>query len=336
MICDPPRDPQLEARLAALDKRARAWRQLAPTSEEMILAQRSFDEDFLVRMAYDSNAIEGSTLTLAETEVIYEGEFVPGKPGREQIAARGIFEGADFLEQARQEGRALDAALLRVLHERCALDLQPRARGAYRSAPAIIRASRATPADPYAIRPAMDDLFFHLARLEGETHPLAAIAWFHAAFENIHPFADGNGRTGRLWMNAQLQSRGYPPVSIKAGHSLEYKTALEAWQADGEAQAFLDLLLASVEDEIERRIAFLSLGRPSDADLAHGITHGTEALAAIREEPPITAQRLGVRIGISARQAQRTIRALREAGAIERRGPAKGGTWHIVVRDEQE
>ena len=60
-------------------------------------ALRSYEEDFLVRMAYNSNAIEGSTLTLAETEIIYEGEFVPGKPGREQIAARGIFEGHDFL-----------------------------------------------------------------------------------------------------------------------------------------------------------------------------------------------------------------------------------------------
>lgn len=58
--------------------------------------QRSYDEDFLVRMAYSSNAIEDSTLTLADTEIVYEGEFVPGKPGREQMAARGIFEGDAF------------------------------------------------------------------------------------------------------------------------------------------------------------------------------------------------------------------------------------------------
>ena len=71
-------------------------------------ALRSYEEDFLVRMAYNSNAIEGSTLTLAETEIIYEGEFVPGKPGREQIAARGIFEGHDFLARYSTDKRPFD------------------------------------------------------------------------------------------------------------------------------------------------------------------------------------------------------------------------------------
>ena len=59
-------------------------------------------------MAYNSNAIEGSTLTLADTEVIYEGEFVAGKPGREQIAAKGIFEGSAFLDDALASGTSFD------------------------------------------------------------------------------------------------------------------------------------------------------------------------------------------------------------------------------------
>lgn len=87
----------------------------------------SYEEDFLVRMAYNSNAIEGSTLTLAETEIIYEGEFVPGKPGREQIAARGIFEGHNFLTRCSADKRPFDKSLILDTHERCALDLQPAA-----------------------------------------------------------------------------------------------------------------------------------------------------------------------------------------------------------------
>ena len=184
-------------------------------------ALRSYEEDFLVRMAYNSNAIEGSTLTLAETEIIYEGEFVPGKPGREQIAARGIFEGHDFLARCSADKRPFGKSLILDTHERCALDLQSAARGIYRNAPAIIRASRATPTSPLRIREEMDDLIFHFDRLVQESSPLLACAWFHAAFEAIHPFADGNGRTGRLLRNAQLESFKFAPVAIKASHALE-------------------------------------------------------------------------------------------------------------------
>lgn len=327
MVTFPQLSPLHEERLAAIDEKASAWRRLFPLSDDMALAQRSFDEDFLVRMAYNSNAIEGSTLTLAETEVVYEGEFVPGRPGREQVAARGIFEGAGFLEERRLAGAAFDETLLLDLHERCALDLQPRARGAYRNAPAIIVAARTTPVAPLRIRAAMGDLFFHYERLHRESHPLVAVAWFHAAFEAIHPFADGNGRAGRLWMNAQLQALGYAPVSIKVDHSLEYKGGLEAWQVDEDPTAFLELFLGCVEEELDRRIAFLGqVPRPQDPRLA-AVPHGSEALGALANNPAASASALGKQLGLSARQAQRVLQGLREAGFIEHVGPNRGGRW---------
>ncbi len=185
-------------------------------------ALRSYEEDFLVRMAYNSNAIEGSTLTLAETEIIYEGEFVPGKPGREQIAARGIFEGHDFLTRCSADKRPFDKSLILDTHERCALDLQPAARGIYRNAPAIIRASRTTPASPLRIREELDDLIFHFDRLVQESSPLLACAWFHGRLRG-HPPLCRRERThgGRLLLNAQLESFKFAPAAIKASHALE-------------------------------------------------------------------------------------------------------------------
>lgn len=327
--------PHIEAdtqhQITALDNLVTSWRALYPLNVDMALAQRSYDEDFLVRMAYNSNAIEGSTLTLAETEVIYEGEFVPDKPGREQIAARGLFEGSAFVDHCLNEGRALDESMLLDLHERCALDLQPRARGIYRNAPAIIVAARTTPTEPLRIRADMDDLFYAYDELTASAHLLAAIAWFHAAFEAIHPFADGNGRTGRLWMNAQLRRCGYPPISIKVDHGLEYKRSLEAWQVDGEQAPFLQLFLGCLREELERRVGFLSQGPRDDnqTDIT-SIKHGPEALSAIATTPGITISHLGSILGLSARQAQRVLKALQGAGLVKRQGSRKAGQWVIT------
>lgn len=315
--------------LGAIDKLASAWHDLTPRTDEMRLAQQTYDEDFLVRMAYNSNAIEGSTLSLIETEIIYEGEFLPGKPGREQIAARGLFEGADFLDLALEAGRPFNKELILDLHERCALDLQPRARGVYRNAPAIILAARTTPLSPHKIRPAMDDLLYEYKALMEDSHPLLAIAWFHAAFESIHPFADGNGRTGRLLMNFQLQENGYPPIAIKVDHSLEYKTSLEAWQVDEKPKDFVSLFLNCLADELKARIAFLSEGIESAAPSGTISPRASAVLGVIATNPNTTAKTLAAALGISERQAQRILRELREDGLIRREGSNRSGRWVI-------
>lgn len=325
-----PYNARIEAsRLDQIDELASRWRHLQPVTTEMKLAQQSYDEDFLVRMAYNSNAIEGSTLTLADTEIVYEGEFVPDKPGRDQIAARGIFEGSAFIDELFQEGACLDENILRDLHERCALDLQPAARGMYRMAPAIIRASRTVPTAPAKIRDEMKALFDLYEEAQDKLHPLISIAWFHAAFEDIHPFADGNGRTGRLWMNAQLRDGLYSPITIKVDHSAEYKRGLESWQADDDPQPFVELALAAEEEELQQRIDFLSQGPIVQNDSIAAIRHGGEVLDVVRMNPRITSKQLASILGLSERQIQRIIRALQEAKLIKRVGAKKNGTWQI-------
>ena len=122
------------------------------------MALADYDRDWLVRYTYNSNAIEGSTLTLEDTSLVLEGEFVPSdSPARYVFAARGVADGMAYVREYAREGRRLDEELVRRVHEVTALDLQPFARGTFRPYGYLagITATRVKTADPLEIR---DDL----------------------------------------------------------------------------------------------------------------------------------------------------------------------------------
>lgn len=153
------------------------------------MALADYDRDWLVRYTYNSNAIEGSTLTLEDTSLVLEGEFVPSdSPARYVFAARGVADGMAYVREYAREGRRLDEELVRRVHEVTALDLQPFARGTFRPYGYLARitATRVKTADPLEIR---DDLRALIDGLDASgAHPLLRAAGFHAMFENIHPF----------------------------------------------------------------------------------------------------------------------------------------------------
>ena len=234
-------------RIDALKGRARA---LAPLDGVEEMALSDYDRDWLVRYTYNSNAIEGSTLTLEDTSLVLEGEFVPSdSPARYVFAARGVADGMAYVREYVKEGRKLNEELIRRLHEVTALDLQPFARGTFRPYGYLARitATRVKTADPLEIR---DDLRSLIDGLDGcAAHPLLRAAGFHAMFENIHPFMDGNGRTGRQLLNFVLLRNGYRPVAIKYDAGRSYARGLEAWQVDGKPDSFCSIFLDCVEQE---------------------------------------------------------------------------------------
>lgn len=239
-------------RVDALKDRARSLEPLDGV-EDMALAD--YDRDWLVRYTYNSNAIEGSTLTLEDTSLVLEGEFVPSdSPARYVFAARGVADGMAYVREYAKEGRKLNEELIRRLHEVTALDLQPFARGTFRPYGYLARitATRVKTADPLEIR---DDLRSLIDGLDGcAAHPLLRAAGFHAMFENIHPFTDGNGRTGRQILNLMLMAAGYRPVAIKHDAGRSYGKSLEAWQVDGDPKPFISQLVQCVDQE-ERAVA---------------------------------------------------------------------------------
>lgn len=238
-------------------------RSLEPLDGVEGMALSDYDRDWLVRYTYNSNAIEGSTLTLQDTSLVLEGEFVPSdSPARFVFAARGVADGMAYVRRYVGEGRELDLDLIRRIHEVTALDLQPFARGTFRpyGYQARITATKVKTADPLDIQ---DDLQALIDGLhDGGVHPLLKAAAFHAMFENIHPFMDGNGRTGRQLLNYMLLAAGYRPVAIKHDAGRVYARSLESWQVDGDPIPFCTAVLDCVEQE-ER--AFI--------DLVEGLRH---------------------------------------------------------------
>lgn len=252
-----------EPLLAEADARATELTALLPLSEDEQLSQESYDESFLVRFTYNSAAIEGSTLTLADTALVLEGEFMPSDPADKRLsdmfAARGIADGVAYAKRAAEQNRPLSEDLIKDIHERTALDCQPRARESYRMSAVYIRGSETTPVEAARVRECMSDLIYTEAH--SPEPALVRAAAFHAMFENIHPFSDGNGRCGRIVMNLMLEAAGYPPIAVKAADRAAYLTALEDWQTRDNPTPLIEVVCAQVAEEAEARIAGIMQSR---------------------------------------------------------------------------
>lgn len=228
---------------------------MLPLSETDEIALESYDEAFLVRFTYNSAAIEGSTLTLADTELVLEGEFMPSDAGnkrlRDVFAARGIAEGCEYAQRALECGRVLSEELVKDIHERTALDCQPRTRGSYRTTAVYISGSETVPASAPRVRELMADLVFACER--SDEPAIVKAAAFHAMFEAVHPFQDGNGRTGRILLNYMLEQAGYPPIAIKASLRSDYLRALEDWQVRDDPRPLIASVARCIAEEASAR-----------------------------------------------------------------------------------
>ncbi|MBO7308829.1 MAG: Fic family protein [Kiritimatiellae bacterium] len=203
---------------------------------------------FLVDYTYSSNAIEGNTLTLSETAMVLSGITIGEKPLKDHLEATGHRDAFLCLEDFVSSGEAVSETFVRQLHSLVLAD-KPMDKGVYRRIPVIITGAVHTPPQPYMVEPMMESWVRDLRTTR--LHPLVAAAEFHIRFEAIHPFIDGNGRTGRLLANFILMRSGYLPISIKYEDRRAYYEAFTAYHAD-------DNLIPMLEIFVEREFARLS------------------------------------------------------------------------------
>ena len=183
-------------------------------------------EEFIVEYTYNSNAIEGNTLTLRETDLVLRGLTIDRKPLKDHIEAVGHKEAFDFVSDLVKDNVPISERIIKQIHYLVLAD-KKEDRGVYRRVPVRIMGAQHEPVQPYLIEPKMEQLLLEFA--ESTEHIVTKLARFHIEFEGIHPFIDGNGRTGRLLINLELMKAGYPPIDIKFTDRIAYYNAFDEY-----------------------------------------------------------------------------------------------------------
>ncbi len=209
---------------------------------------RNLHEDLVLRWTYNSNAIEGNTLTLKETKVVLEGITIGGKTMREHFEAINHKEAILFVEELVKKNKSLSEWDIKSIHQLILKNIDDKNAGVYRNVNITISGAEHIPPDFLQVPTEMEDFITWYKTEAKKIHPVERAARVHADFVKIHPFVGGNGRTARLLMNLELIKDGYPPVVLSVEKRLEYYEALDTAHVKGDYIKFLSLMAKVVED----------------------------------------------------------------------------------------
>ena len=213
-------------------------------------------QEFIVEHTYNSNAIEGNTLTLQETQLVLQGITIDRKPLKDHLEVVGYKEAFEYVEQLARDNRPLTNYEICAIHSQVLADRQED-RGRWRRVPVRIAGALTSPAQPYQIEPLMSELLADMDSLYRGLHTVEKVALFHLRFEKIHPFIDGNGRTGRLLMNLQLIRAAYPPINVKFSDRRRYYEAFDDYVHTGSPEVMTTLIAEYLEQRLQTMIAIL-------------------------------------------------------------------------------
>ena len=211
-------------------------------------------EEFIVEYTYNSNAIEGNTLTLRETDMVLRGLTIDQKPLKEHMEAVGHKDAFDFVCELVKSNEPITERIIKQIHYLVLADKKDD-RGVYRRVPVRIMGASHEPAQPYLIEPKMEQLLIDYNN--SSEHIITKLAKFHIEFEGIHPFIDGNGRTGRLLVNLELMKAGYPPIDIKFTDRLSYYNAFDEYHVKHNLSAMEKLFAGYVNQRLDMYLDML-------------------------------------------------------------------------------
>ena len=216
-------NPRLQA---GIDEKLARLNSLRPLPPSVVAKLR---DQFAIEMTYNSNAIEGNSLTLKETAwVIKDGLTIKGKPLRDHLEARDHYQALSYLYELIEKGsrQTVSEVLIRNLHKLVVRETESEDAGNYRQTNVMITGSDHLPPDSSQVPSAMSDLVEWLRANTPKLHPIELAALIHHKLVYIHPFTDGNGRTARLAMNLILLNLGYPLVVILKNDRRKYYRVL--------------------------------------------------------------------------------------------------------------
>lgn len=225
-----------------------------PLQEDEIKRLR---DDILVDYTYNSNAIEGNTLTLDETAlVLKEGITIGEKPLKDHLEAIGHRDAFYYVEELVKDKIPISESVIRNIHALVLMNNREN-RGIYRKVPVRV-GSEYLPPQPWEVPIKMEQLVKEYNSDWTNLHIIEKTALFHLSFENIHPFIDGNGRTGRLLLNLELMKNGYPVINIKFTDRRRYYDCFADYHRTGKADKMTSLIAEYETAAIKRLIDIMS------------------------------------------------------------------------------
>lgn len=223
-----------------------------PISKETL---KSLKESINLEWTYNSNGIEGNTLTLRETQVVLEGITVGGKSLKEHLEVINHEQAILFLDDLIKDKKPITEWNIKNIHQLVLKEIDDDNAGRYRDENVKIKGATHIPPDYLIVPELMEKLIINYEDWK-KYHPIIRAALLHGELVKIHPFVDGNGRTSRLVMNLSLMNSGYLPVIVKKEKRLEYYNALDKAHTTGDYTDFVKLVN---ELEIEMLNKYLEL-----------------------------------------------------------------------------
>lgn len=337
------------------------WQSLQPVKEEY---QQRLDQKFMLEFNYNSNHIEGNTLTYGQTELLLLFGRVVGEAKMkdlEEMKAHNVCLKMTIAE-AGEKDRPLTESFIRILHQTMLREDYT----VYRQLPGGVNTSYVVHAGCYKTRPnsvitptgerfeyaspeetpaLMTDLiqWYNQAEADGKLTPVELAAMFHYRYIRIHPFEDGNGRIARLLMNYILLRHGYPMIVIRSKNKKAYLEALGKADknlgpvpSDGanatleQAQDFVNYIIKQVEQTLDDDINFLQEKEDAvwwfDGEFVKFNNDTTiQLLKYLVDHPQATVKELAQVLSINKSAVQKQLETLQRKGYVTRVGTRKEG-----------
>lgn len=240
-----------------LDRMRAVLNQHRPPHQETLV---QIQDDLMIKYNHESNAIEGNSLSIFETRVLLEsGMTANGKPFKDHLDILNHQEAIFYLADLIKDNAPLSEKVIQDFHY---LILQKtkneREAGKYRTMPVVIQGAEHEPPQPYLVEPQMQELLIWNSQQIGIMNDIERIAILHSRFVGIHPFIDGNGRTGRLILNLELMKSGFQVCILKAENRAEYYQALSL--ADkGDYQMICEFIAQAVLQTMKRTLQIIGI-----------------------------------------------------------------------------
>lgn len=218
---------------------------LRPLSKSLVGRLR---DQIIIEWTYNSNAIEGTSLSLKETQLIIEqGLTIKGKSLKEHFEAKNHKDAIIFVEDLVKERKfKVSQLLIRQIHQLVMKEIDDEWAGKYREVEVKITGTKFVPPDPIAVPFKMRQFEQWLQDKKNSKELIDYSALAHYKLVDIHPFIDGNGRTARLLMNLILMNQGYPPTVILKNDRQKYYQTLDLAHK-GQIMPFVDFIGRNME-----------------------------------------------------------------------------------------